>query len=322
MSLQQTEEGLIGISLRENQLRMVQAVTTTGDCRISKVAQGEMQHAFTFQSIGERSQIAAFARDIDRIAEAAGFSTDRAALSLDAELVLIKKVPVDATLQKDELRDHIRWEISQYVLSPLDNYVIDYEELTPNGAGGAESNVVIVSIRKAVVDYIREVFAATRLHLRAVDVDVFAAHRVVSRTFDFSPQAKIALVDLRNRNLQFSILQNGFYLAQEVDYPQDDIMDPSAPPEVQLARTISKELRRIILDNKLGKSIEDLHKIFIYGDKVEDAILEHLSEEHKVSFQRINPFEKIQLMAPQIDREVTKHPEAFVTSVGVAIKGF
>lgn len=321
MDFQHGQEGMIGISIRHKKLRMTEAVSQTGEYRISRVAHGALEVPFSLTMVEDRSNIETIARSINSIYNASGFTADRAALSLDSSMVLIKKIPVDATFSGEELQEHVRWEVSQFMINPLESFIIDFEKTEANGQAPAEQNVIVVTIRKSVIDFIREIFAATNLHLRAIDVDVFAAHRVLANTFEFSPDNKIALVDLREADVQFSMIYHGFYLSQEVPYPTDDIVDPSIPPEQQTARMISKEVRRIILDNKLGKGVEELHKVFIYGEGVKDKIIEYLSEDHNVSFHRINPFEKIQLLESQPEAEVSKHPEAFVTSVGVAIKG-
>ncbi len=322
MVSQQTEEGLIGISIRENLIRMTEAVGQAGQIQIRKAAKGLARIPFAFEAIEDRSSIQLFAEDLNKAYETSGFSSTQASLSIDSEKVLIKKIPVDASFSGEELMDQIRWEVSQFMINPLDHFIIAHQELTANGESGGEKNVVVVVIRKAVVDFLKEVFAATDLHLRAVDVDVFAAQRVLLHTYEFSEGGKVALVDLRKRNLQFSVMQKDFYLVQEIAYPEPEGQGEEVDPDEHIARIISKELRRIILDNKLGKSVEDMQDVFVYGDGVNDRTIEILSKSHNVSFRRINPFEKMPLMESSNEPEIREHPESFVTSVGAAIKGF
>ncbi len=320
MNIQQAEEGLIGISIRENQVRMTEAVEEAGHFKITRVSKGGSRIPFSFSVVEDRSNIPLLAQDINRVYETAGFSSNKASLSLDSDLVLIKKIPVDASLEGDELREHVRWEVSQFMINPLDHFIVDYEELRKNGQQPGEADVVVVVVRKVVIDFIKEIFASTDLHLRAVDVDVFSAQRVLKHSFQFPPDARIALVDLRKNNLQISVLHDSYFLSQEIAYPAEDAMTIDSNWEEHIARVISKELRRIILDNKLGKSIEDLHKVFIYGDNVENRMIEILSRSHNIPFHRINPFEKIPLISAPTEPEVQEHPESFVTSVGAAIR--
>ncbi|RMD98012.1 MAG: hypothetical protein D6814_08435, partial [Calditrichaeota bacterium] len=312
MDIQQTEEGLVGISIRDVQLRMAEAVSKSGQFQIAKVARGTSRIPFTFSALEDRSNILLLAQELNRAYESAGFSSTRASLSLDSDMVLIKKIPVDATLQGDELRSHILWEVSQFMINPLDNFIVDFELVEAAGQEKQEAEAIVVVVRKAVIEYIKEIFAATDLKLQAVDVDVFAAQRLLSKIYQFPPESKIALIDIRKKNLQISILHHNFYLSQEVEYSTEEHEEAESQRVEHLSRIISKELRRIILDNKLGKSVEDLQEIFVYGDFIEDRIIDILSEAHNVTFHRIDPFEKFPLLDTAAESDVRNHPESYV----------
>ena len=71
--------------------------------------------------------------------------------------------------------------------------------------------------------------------------------------------------------------------------------------EDSTTRLISKELRKIILDHQLGKSVEDLNEIFLYGEAVEDRVLEGLQNSYDVRIDRANPFKKIKLLSKKKD---------------------
>jgi Tfp pilus assembly PilM family ATPase len=86
-------------------------------------------------------------------------------------------------------------------------------------------------------------------------------------------------------------------------------------------RLISKELRRIILDNQLGRGIEDLKEIFLYGEAVEDKVLEGLQNSYDVRIDRANPFKKVKLMASARDELNRERAERFMVSVGAALRG-
>jgi len=318
----QTEEGLIGISLRDHHLRMTEVTFGPKVRKVINIAKSETRIPFSFEAIEDRSTISTLGEDINSLFDASGFEYNKVALSIDSDFVLIKKIPIDATLDKNELQEHINWEVSQLMISQPDHFIIDYEMLEYSDRFNQAKQVVIVIVRKVVVDYLREVFAATNLQLQAIDVDVFSAQRVLTEVYDLSGDQKIALIDIRKSNLQFSIIYQGFYLVIEVAYPTDEGIEVSTGKEEHLARIISKELRRIILDNKLGKSVEDMNEVYLYGDGVEDGIIELLSQAHNVNLHRFNPFEKVNLSESLTNSEITNHPESFVVSFGAAIKGF
>ncbi len=321
MNHQQTEEGLIGISVRDTVVRMAETVAGDQGRQIVKVVKGSVRYPMELKSLEKSDFAKVLSDDINRLYEMAGMRTTRAAISLDSDMVLIKKIPLDGNLDGEELREHIHWEVSQCVINPIDNFNIGYQILNAGSNSEYERAVVLVLIRKEVVESIKELFAGTSMQLRAIDVDIFSAQRVIETTYNFDPENKVALVDIRRKNVQLSILYHDYYLSQEVGYPVDEDGSFSTENGEHLARIISKELRRVILDNKLGKSIEDMHEILLYGDAVDDVVIESLSSAHNLNIHKVNPFEKITIIATPEEQEVTDHPEAYVTSVGVAIKG-
>ena len=321
MTIQQANDGLIGISLRNKQLRMAEAKAAPSQVQLLRAANGTLSMPFCFSILEERSNITTLAQDINRLYDTIGFTSNKASLSLDSDLVLIKKLPYDASLQGDELKEHISWEVSQFMIAPQQNFIVDFQKIKTSIQGDGNPQVVVVVIRKTLVDFIKEIFAGTDLHLRAIDVDVFSAQRLVAHNYELPEEKKACLIDVRASNLQFSVLHHGFSLAHEVDYLADEGAEAETDRNERLARIISKELRRIILDNKLGKSIEDMEEIYIYGDSIDDGLLDILSTAHNTRFHLINPFEKIPLAEMPVDKEVMKHPESFVTSIGAAIKG-
>ncbi len=314
-------KGMVGISIRDTTLRMAEATHAGAESRISRLSQGRVRTAFNFTSLQDQSLIRRYAEDINRLYETADFQISSGVFILDTNMVMIKKIPVDANLQGERLKDHVRWEVEQFMINPLEHYIIDFEPLAADN-GKDYKQVVVVVARRMVIDYLKEIFKNTDLQLRAIDVDIFAAQRVFAGNYDISKDEYVALIDLRKDSFQFSIIKgSGFYLSQDLDFHQDHDGEALKRDGEHQARLISKELRRIIIDNKLGKSVEDVHAIYLYGEGVTDGILEALQNTHNVRIDRANPFKRIKLASQGSDPIFQSQPETFVIPVGAALKG-
>jgi Tfp pilus assembly PilM family ATPase len=314
-------ENLVGISIRDTVLRMSEAVRSGGDWKIMSVMQGSVATPWRATTVKERNLARRFAEDINSLHERANFQAKMAVFTLDSSMVFIKKIPVDPNLNGPRLREHIHWEVEQFAVSPADKYVVAYEHQQA-GKGAAFANAIIVFVRKSVTEFLKSVFLDTHLQLKAIDVDVFAAHRVVALEHNLEESARTALVDVRKENIQFSILEGkNFFLSQEIDYPVEEEGELLRREEDHLARIISKELRRIILDNKLGKGVEDFSTVLIYGDGISSTVIEALRAMHNTRIDLANPFRRLKINGQNAAPEVQTHPEAFVVSVGAAIKG-
>jgi Tfp pilus assembly PilM family ATPase len=314
-------ENIVGISIRDTILRMTEAVRSGGDWKITSVQQGNVSMPWRTATIKEMSLARRLAEDINSLHEKANFQAKMAVFTLDSSMVFIKKIPVDPNLNGPRLREHVHWEVEQFAVSPAEDYVVAFEhQQASKGAGFA--NAVVVFVRKTVTDFLKNVFLDTHLQLKAIDVDVFAAHRVVALDQNLEESARTALVDVRKENIQFSILDGkNFFLSQEIDYPVEEEGELLRREEDHLARIISKELRRIILDNKLGKGVEDFSTVLIYGDGLSSTVIEALRAMHNTRIDLANPFRRLKINGQAAAPEVQTHPEAFVVSVGAAIKG-
>jgi hypothetical protein len=134
----------------------------------------------------------------------------------------------------------------------------------------------------------------------------------------------IALVEVTSKGFLFTIIEDKeFCFSQQVPLckltVQVDSLEESDDEEI--TKYISKELRRIILDNKLAENIEGLNRIFLYGDMVKDNILESLQNNYNVRIDRANPFRRL-LFAPNVsvDENIWSRPETFTICVGAALR--
>jgi len=313
--------GMVGISIRDTALRMVEVTKAAGESRISRLSQGRVRTALNVASLQDRTLIRRYAEDINRLYETADFQVSSGVFILDSNLVTIKKIPIDVNLQGERLKDHMRWEVEQCMINPLEQYIIAFEPLPADDSKDFTQAVVVVA-RRLVIEYLKEIFQNTDLQLRAIDVDVFAAQRVLAGNYDSGEKEFVALIDVRKDGLQFSIMRGtNFYLAHDMDFHGDEPAGPTRRDEDHLARQISKELRRIIIDHKLGKSVEDMRAIHLYGDGVTDSIVEALQNTHNVRIDRANPFKKIKVASAGGEAIVPSQPETFVIPVGAALKG-
>jgi len=314
-------ESIVGVSIRDTVLRMTEAASSGGEWRIAGVSQGQVSMPWSNSTFKEKHLARRLADDINRLQEKTNFRSQKAVFTLDSSMVFIKKIPIDPNLNGPRLREHVFWEVEQFAISPADEYVVAYEhQAASKGQGFA--NALVVFVRKTITDFLKSVFLDTHLQLTAIDVDVFAAHRALTHGQVLDQNARTAMVDVRKENIQFSILEGKeFFLAQEIDYPVEEEGELLRREEDHLARIISKELRRIILDNKLGKGVEDFSSVQVYGDGLSPAVIDALRAMHTTRIDLANPFRRLKVNGQITDPAIQSHPEAFVVSVGAAIKG-
>lgn len=311
-------EGILGIQLVDDQLRIVEGRKVQDEAfEITHIAQGRTRNPFNFEALIDPNMPRRFAEDITRLCESQSFDSTKVAFSLDSRMVLLKKLAMDAGLEESLVEEQIGWEVKQFATSSPDDYVVDFGKLE-NGDGDNFKDMLIVVVRKRIIRFLKAVFKYTDLQLGSVDVDVFSAQRALHLNYDYQGDQKICLINIEEQKLHFSIMKGrNFFLAQDVNVGQNNgNLDISIESRTRL---ISKELRRIMLDNQLGKGVEDLNEIYLYGEAVEDGVVESLQNSYNVKINRADPFRKVKIVAEAKDEIGESHSERYMISVGAAL---
>jgi Tfp pilus assembly PilM family ATPase len=312
--------GILGISLIDDQLRIVEGERRNNELQITRVAHGRVRQPFTFEVFSDKNMPRRFADDITRLCDTQLFEVKQASFSLDSRMVLIKKIPVDKSIDENALPDHIIWEVRQFAISPIKEYIVDFEHLDGGDDNGSLDYLLVVVVRKRVVEFLKQMFRHTSLNLQFIDVDIFSAQRALLLNYDYVTAAKIGLIDIEEKKVNFAILQGrNFCLSHDAaitiaNHNEDNWKDSAV-------RMIAKELRRVILDHQLGRGVEDLSEIFLYGEAVEDGIVEGLQNSYDVRIDRANPFKKVKLTPELREKLNQQRSERFMISLGAALRG-
>lgn len=314
------EGGILGISLIDDQLRIVEVKKQLNELQIMQLAHGRVRHSFNFEVFSDKNMTRRFAEDITRLYESQKFEVNAAAFSLDSRMVLIKKIPVDKALDEDKIENHVVWEVGQFAISPISEYIIDFEELNSNHDSKPISYWLVVIVRKRIIEFIKQIFKHTDLKLKVVDVDIFSAQRALQLNYDYPTGGRVGLIDIAERKVNFCIIEGrNYFLSHDIAFPFNNRDFENSEDTATVL--ISKELRRIILDHQLGKGVEDLSEIYLYGEAVEDRVLEGLQNNYNVRIDRANPFRKVRLMSSVKDEIDQSRAERFMICVGAAIRG-
>ncbi len=314
----------LGIYIKENNIKLIEVESSsTQQFRINKIVQTQLDTPLNFEAISNEQKLTQIGNKLHQVVKSHNLNTNYAVFTLDSQLTLVKRVPYDESLSESDLIDQVDWEVKEFSFSPEDEYIVDFQQLqsTTNRKG---HEMLIVSVREKIIHYLRRLFSAGQAQVQVIDLDVFAAKRAIEVNYDLRVGDIVALVEINPQGLLFTIIEDKeFCLSQEVTIGKLGLEVDSLESidDEDITKFISKELRRIILDNKLGENIEGLNRIFLYGDMVKDNILESLQNNYNVRIDRANPFRRL-LFAPNVsvDENIWSRPETFTVCVGAALR--
>lgn len=313
---------LLGLTFIGKKLRAVEAENRDGQLNIVSVAETPCDIQLDFSSVSNYENIPRFAKSINTLIDEAGIRAKVALFALERRMVLTKKLKVDEGLSETELKQHIEWELEQLLISSRDEYNVAFDRLGPREE--KFENIVLVAVRKKIVEYLREIFNKTALKLSMVDVDLFAATRTFAKSQERAAQELSALVDFNNRGIDFTLVHNGVYISSSelsASAFEENSAYPSEGDPEDIARMVNEEMDRLVNSSFEYGEPPSLRTIALYGDYVDRNVLKKLQEqrsESRVVFA--DPFSSVRLRLNAEAELLTKeHPEKFLVSVGMVL---
>ena len=316
-----SRDDLLGVVLKEDKIKLIEVDSSTGNqFRINKITESKLDFPFDVKAIIDGKYITEHAEKLRNLVDKFSFNDNKAAFSIANNLVIIKKYPYDLDFSDEEIVDQVDWEVKKFSYSIDDEYIIDFQKIKSDKSKST-NEMIIVAVREVIINYIKKIFTRAKIKLQIVDTDVFAAIRAISKNYECRKGEIYALICLEKKEIQFTIIKSSYYFSshQVTLELKPDISDVLVSDDV--IKIISKELRKIILDNKLGEKIEDLNRIFLYGDMVQDDILESLQNNYNVRIDRTNPFRRLRFAQNvSVDEYIWSRPETFTVCVGSVLR--
>ncbi|HBR17603.1 MAG TPA: pilus assembly protein PilM, partial [Deltaproteobacteria bacterium] len=115
--------------------------------------------------------------------------------ALTGHSVIIKKVNLPV-MTEAELSESIQWEAEQYIPFPITDVNIDFQILGADTEGRGQMEVMLVAVKKDVINDYTNVIKEAGLAPVIVDVDSFALENMFEINYSIVPNENIAVVNI------------------------------------------------------------------------------------------------------------------------------
>ncbi|HXI09897.1 MAG TPA: type IV pilus assembly protein PilM [Thermodesulfobacteriota bacterium] len=282
-----------------------------------------------------------------------GVKVKDAVSSLTGHSVIIKKVSFPA-MTEDELAESIQWEAEQYIPFPITDVNIDFQILGADTEGRGQMEVMLVAVKKDVINDYTNVIKEAGLNPVVIDVDSFALENMMEINYPVAPGENIAMVNIGASITSISVILGGLTIftrsipmggnqfteeiQRQMNISFKDAEDmkvgrkaPQAADSASLPsaiETISTNLAFEVkrsLDFFLGGSQGSyVNKIYLSGGGSKAAGLQNLMQEKtNIPIEIANPFKNLEVNAKTYDKEALKEQAPFFgVAVGLATRRF
>ncbi|MFA5027501.1 MAG: type IV pilus assembly protein PilM [Candidatus Methylomirabilota bacterium] len=271
-------------------------------------------------------------------------------VAVSGHSVIVKKIKMQ-NMKREELLEAINIEAEQYVPYAIDDVNLDFQILGTPEADAAEMDVLLVAVKKDVINDYLSIISTAGLRTVVVDVDGFALENAMELAYEPEPDQVVALVNLGAAVMNINILMGGMSeftrdsplggnrytesiqkmlgltyeqaenlkLGEKVD---EKTYDDALPAVEMVHAELAGEIRRSFDFFRSSSHNDTIHRAILSGGSARlPGLIEYLTENLEVPFEVANPLRTIKADPKKFDPEYLEvtAPQLAV-SVGLALR--
>ncbi|MDO8445238.1 MAG: type IV pilus assembly protein PilM [Deltaproteobacteria bacterium] len=205
MALFGKKKGVIGVDIGSSAIKIVELKDTKKGYQLTNYGIVPLPSEVIVD--GAIMDSSAIVEAIKNLLAEKKMKTRDAAISVSGHSVIIKKITLPV-MTEAELEESIQWEAEQYIPFPISDVNIDFHilEMAP---GQPQMDVLIVAVKKDMINDYTAAIAEAGLNPVVVDVDSFALENMYCINYDIVPEETVALVNMGANITNINILKGG-----------------------------------------------------------------------------------------------------------------
>ena len=272
--------------------------------------------------------------------------------SLTGHSVIIKKVSFPA-MTESELAESIQWEAEQYIPFPVSEVNIDFQILGADIEGRGQMDVMLVAVKKDVINDYNNVLNEAGLIPVVIDVDSFALENMMEINYPVTPGETVAVINVGSTITSISIIVSGLTIftrsipmggnqfteevqrqlnvsfkdAESLKVGRSDA-EGDADTLLMAIETISTslafEVKRSIDFFLGGTQGAYVNKIYLSGGSAKvDGLQALIQDKTGIPVEMVYPFKNIDISVKGYDEETLKEIAPFFgVAIGLATRRF
>ncbi len=276
--------------------------------------------------------------------------TTDVAVAVSGHSVIVKKIKV-AKMTPDELEANIPYEAEQYVPYAIEDVNLDFQVLQSLSPDANEMEVLLVAVKKDIINDYLSIISTAGLRAVVVDVDAFALQNAFEVSYDIDREQVVGLVNLGAAVMNINILQGGvseftrdsalggnrytesIQKMLGLSYEQAESLKQggevdgrtfeNARPAIDMVNTeLLGEIRRSFDFFRSSSHSDTIHRVVLSGGSARlPGLVEYLAENLEMPCEVANPLRNIKADQKMFDPEYLEviAPQLAV-SVGLALR--
>jgi type IV pilus assembly protein PilM len=192
---------------------------------------------------------------------------------------------------EDNIMDAIQWEMEQYLIHPLEEYLMDWQALGSNQDETARTYLV-AAFRRREVERLKDILEQSGFGLAVLDVDVFAAQNVFEANYPEKLPLKTFLIKADSHVIKCARTQNGQFLGFESAPVDAAFMTSGNEAKAEIVLGLVNQIRTAL--DRASDAWGGVDQIVLCGDLALDNEFREMLESNMPSdVTHLNAFKEI-----------------------------
>jgi Tfp pilus assembly PilM family ATPase len=220
---------------------------------------------------------------------------------------------------EDNIIDAIQWEMEQYLIHPLEEYLLDYQSLGPNQDETARTYLA-AAFRRSEVERFTHIMEQSGCNLAVMDLDVFAAQNVFEVNYPEKLPLKTFLIKADSHVVKCIRTQNGHFLGFESTPVDRSFMTSASEAKNEIVLGVVNQIR-LALD-KAQDAWGGVDQIVLCGDLALDTEFREMLEANMpTEVLHLNAFKEINFaLSPEKSAVFMPSAPQCAGAVGLALR--
>ncbi len=310
-------KNLVGLDIGSHSIKIVELKQHKGGYELKNFGASQLPPEAIVDGVIMDSAVVV--ESIRNLASSLKIRNKNVATSVSGHSLIIKKIQLPL-MTEAELEEQIQWEAEQYIPFEIDEVNIDFQILGPLPDEEGQMEVLLVAVKKDIINDYTAVIAEAGFMAHIMDVDAFALENIFEVTSPEYLDKTIVLIDIGAGIMNINVLKNGVStftrdittggsnfteeIQKElgVSYEEAEVFklgghsDTATPEEILeilrlTAENLVIEIQRSLDFFSATSAEEEIHRIFLSGGSCRVPGLAMAVEERVgIPVEILNPF--------------------------------
>lgn len=280
---------LIGLSFSVEQITFAHFIKDADQSHLNYL--GSIEYPFTYEegTFFNDDNVVRLANSIINRFEALKIEQPEVAISVESNFAQLRRITAPKEFSGQELSEHIEWDLTHALLTPLENYVY----LTTDNVHENEDNkeVLVIAIQKKVIEFFQKLASFCKFSIVNLSVNQLAVELCFQHMIGDLPSGLTTIFKICANRLETIYLHNGEYYQSLYEKLPDAAERKTSEVLIEKMNANIKHIESLF--EQFGSQQIQVNSMYILGSGLTPELMEEIRKNTSIPVEEINPIQNI-----------------------------